>query len=155
MKPVRVETGADPSAALRDDSKDKMKMQHQSSTGPSQRQLRVGEQVRHAIVEVMQRGKFDDIALIDAAHTVTVSEVRLSPDLKNATAFVMTLGGARMDEVLPALNDAASIFQRELGRKVQLKFTPKIKFVTDNSFDEAQKINSILSELNEREESQT
>lgn len=121
-------------------------MNHQSA-GPSQRQLRVGEQLRHAIVEVLQRGRFDDIALIDASHTVTVSEVRTSPDLKNATVFVFTLGGARMDEVLPALNDAAGYIQRELGKKIHLKFTPRLKFVTDNSFDEAQKIDGLLKEI--------
>ncbi len=120
------------------------------SMGPSQRQLRVGEQIRHAIVEVLQKGKFDDIALLDASHTVTVTEVRISPDLKNATAFVMTLGGARLDEILPALNDAAGYIQHQLGRKVQLKFTPKIKFVTDNSFDEAEKINSLLQDIRDR-----
>ncbi len=116
------------------------------STGPSQRQLRVGEQVRHAIVEVLQRGKFDDIALIDASHDVTVSEVRVSPDLKNGTAYVMTLGGAHMDAVLPALNEAAFYFQKEIGRRLQLKFTPRLKFVRDTSFDEAQKINALLKD---------
>jgi ribosome-binding factor A len=122
-----------------------------SAPGPSQRQLRVGEQVRHAIVETLQRGKFDDIALLDASHTVTVSEVRVSPDLKNATAYVMTLGGAHMDEVLPALNEAAFYFQKEIGRKLQLRFTPKVKFVTDTSFDEAEKINTLLSGLPEKQ----
>lgn len=126
----------------------------QSSAGPSQRQLRVGEQIRHAIIETLQKGKFDDAVLFDISHTVTVSEVRTSPDLKNATAYVMTLGGAKMDEVLPALNEAAFTFQKDIGRKLQLKFTPRIRFVMDNSFDEAQKINTILSELAEREENQ-
>ena len=119
-------------------------MQHPD--GPSQRQLRVGEQVRHAIVEVLQRGKFDDAALLDAGHSVTVSEVRVSPDLKNATAYVLTLGGANMEAVLPALNEAAFYFQKEIGRKLQLKFTPRIKFVRDDSFDEAQKINALLKD---------
>ncbi len=126
-------------------------MQNQS-TGPSQRQLRVGEQIRHAIIETLQKGKFDDAVLFDISHTVTVSEVRTSPDLKNATAYVMTLGGAKMEEVLPALNEAAFTFQKDIGRKLQLKFTPRIRFVMDKSFDEAQKINSILSELVERED---
>ena len=126
----------------------------QSASGPSQRQLRVGEQIRHAIVEVLQKGKFDDIALIDASHTVTVSEVRTSPDLKNATAYVMTLGGAHLDEVLPALNDAAGYIQSQVGRKVHLKFTPRLRFVRDGSFDEAQKINSLLADLAERGEHQ-
>jgi ribosome-binding factor A len=123
-----------------------MSMQHESA-GPSQRQLRVGEQVRHAVIETIQRGKFNDAALLDAAHTVTVTEVRVSPDLKNATAYVITLGGARMDEIVPALKDAAGNIQKELGRKVQLKFTPRIRFVADNSFDEAEKINGLLRDL--------
>ena len=118
-----------------------------TSSGPSQRQLRVGEQLRHAIVETLQRGKFNDILLLDAAHNITVTEVRSSPDLKNATAFVMSLGGSNMTELLPALNDAAPYFQKEINRKLTLKFTPRISFVKDKSFDEAQKIDNILKNL--------
>ena len=120
-----------------------------TSSGPSQRQLRVGEQLRHAIVETLQRGKFNDILLLDAAHNITVSEVRPSPDLKNATAFVMSLGGSNMAELLPALNDAAPYFQKEINRKSELKFTPKINFVIDHSFEEAQRIEAILNKLPE------
>jgi ribosome-binding factor A len=81
-----------------------MSSHHRSSNEPSQRQLRVGEQIRHIIAETMQRGHFHDEALIDAGK-ITVTEVRVSPDLKNAKAFVMSLGGQNMEEILPALND--------------------------------------------------
>jgi ribosome-binding factor A len=116
-------------------------------TEPTQRQLRVGEQLRHLIAETLQRGKFNDLVLLDAAHTITVSEVRPSPDLKQARAYVLSLGGVNMDEILPALNEAAPFFQKEIGKKLSLKFTPKITFVKDHSFDEAQKIDTILKNL--------
>ncbi len=118
-------------------------------SGPTQRQLRVGEQLRHMIAETLQRGHFDDEALIDDAPNVTVSEVRVSPDLKNATAYVMSLGGAHMDEILPALNDAAPYFQKEINRQSELKFTPRLSFVRDHSFEEAQRIEEILHNLPE------
>lgn len=114
---------------------------------PSQRQLRVGEQVRQVITETLQRGKFNDILLMDASHNVTVSEVRPSPDLKHAKAYVMTLGGKNIDEILPALNEAAPVFQKELGKKLTMKFTPKIRFVKDTSFDEASRIDDILRNI--------
>jgi len=119
--------------------------------GPSQRQLRVGEQLRHMIAETLQQGHFDHHALLDHASTVTVSEVRVSPDLKNATAYVMSLGGKNMDEILPALNEASFYFQREINNKSGLKFTPKINFVVDHSFEEAQRIESILETLNDKD----
>ena len=123
------------------------KHQNAPSAGPSQRQLRVGEQLRHVIAETMQRGHFHDPLLVDAAPLVTVSEVRVSPDLKNATAYVMALGGSNMDEILPALNDVAAYFQKEVSRQLDLKFTPRIRFVTDRSFDEGNKIDNILKNL--------
>ena len=112
--------------------------------GPTQRQLRVGEQIRHMIVETLQRGHFQDEVLMDEAPNVTVSEVRVSPDLKNATAYVITLGGKDMDIILPALNDSAFYFQKEINRSSNLKFTPKIRFRYDDSFDEAQRIERLL-----------
>lgn len=111
---------------------------------PSQRQLRVGEQLRHIIIETLQRGHFQNEALFETAPMITVSEVRISPDLKNATAYVSLLGGRGLDDVLPALNDVAAYFQREINHKLKLKFTPRLRFVTDHSFDEAQKIENIL-----------
>ena len=116
-------------------------------TEPSQRQLRVGEQLRHVIVETLQKGKFNNILLLDASHNVTVSEVCPSPDLKHAKAYIFTLGGKDMDEMLAALNEAAPVFQKEIGKKLTMKFTPKIRFVKDDSFEEANKIDSILKNL--------
>ncbi len=117
--------------------------------GPSQRQLRVGEQLRHMIAETLQRGHFHDEALVDNAPNVTVSEVRVSPDLKNATAYVMSLGGENMDEILPALNDSAHYFQKEINNASNLKFTPRVNFKVDHSFEEAQRIEKILDSLPE------
>ena len=117
-------------------------MKHHKSKGPSQRQLRAGEQLRHIIAETMTRGHFHNETLLDA--NVTVAEVRVTPDLKNAKVFVMSLGGQDMDIILPALNEEAHVFQKEIGRQQSMKFTPKVQFVRDESFDEAQKIDDIL-----------
>lgn len=81
------------------------------------------------------------------AASVTVTEVRTSPDLKNATAYVMALGGEHMDEILPALNDCAVVFQKEIGHALRLKFTPRVRFVQDESFDAAKRIDDILNKL--------
>lgn len=110
---------------------------------PSQRQLRVGEQLRHMIAETLQRGRFHDEALLDNAPMVTVTEVRPSPDLKHATAYVI---GADAP-VLAALNDSAPYFQQQINRKSQLKFTPKLRFVEDKGFEQAQRIDQLLSNL--------
>jgi len=99
-----------------------------------QRQLRVGEEIRHVVSSTLQRGGFDDPALINSS-LITVTEVRISPDLKNATVFVMPLGGHDVDIILPALNEHAHHFQRELARQMQMKFTPRLKFTTDDTFD--------------------
>jgi ribosome-binding factor A len=112
---------------------------------PSQRQLRVGEQIRHILAETMQRGHFNEAALFDI--NISISEVRISPDLKHATAFVMSLGGANMDVILPALNRDKNVFKKEIARSARLRFTPTIRFVADNSFDEAEKIENILREI--------
>lgn len=114
---------------------------------PSQRQRRVGEQIRHIIAESLQRGHFQSEILVKESHTVTVTEVRPSPDLRNATAYIMTLGGFNIDEILPALNEEAQSFQKEINRKSNLKFTPRLRFVTDDSFEEANRIEEILRDL--------
>ncbi len=118
----------------------------QRSSGASQRQLRVGEQIRHVIAETLQRGHFHDEALLDAGR-ITVTEVRVSPDLKHAKTFVMPLGGFDIESVLLALNEAAPYFQQEINRKTSLKFTPKVHFVPDPSFAQAERIETILRNI--------
>ena len=126
-------------------------MSHHHPQGPSQRQLRVGEQLRHIIAETMRRGHFHDEVLLDAGR-ITVTEVRVSPDMKNATAYVMALGGLDMEIIIPALNEAAPVFQKEVGRQNSMKFTPRIKFKSDDSFAQAQKIDDLLRGIHIPEE---
>lgn len=121
-------------------------MKKARSNEPSQRQLRVGEQIRHVLAEALLRGHFRSEALIDSAG-ITVTEVRVSPDLKHATAYVIKLGGADMDKILPALAEESHTFQKEINRQTQLKFTPKLQFRADDSFDKAMKLDSIINNL--------
>lgn len=121
------------------------------TAGPSQRQLRVGEQIRHIVAETLQRGHFHNETLLDASK-VTVTEVRVTPDLKHANIYVLSLGGHDMEVILPALNDATQYFQKEINRKSQLKFTPKVKFKHDSSFENAQRLDQILSNIHYSEE---
>ena len=121
-------------------------MKSYRAQGPSQRQLRVGEQIRHIVAATMARGHFHGESLLDAGK-VTVTEVRVSPDLKNATAYVMALGGEDMEAILPALNHEHAVFQKEINRQSNLKFTPRIRFVMDESFDNVSVIDNILREV--------
>ena len=109
---------------------------------PSVRQLRVGEELRHALSEVLSRGILRDPFL--AGILLTVTEVRASPDLKKATVFLTPLGGARDAVILKALGRAAIFLQKEVGRKIRLKFTPRLSFVYDDRFDYASKIDQLL-----------
>lgn len=110
---------------------------------PSQRQLRVGEEIRHALASVLMRGDTHITALESVS--VTVSEVRISPDLKHATAYIITLGGSDADAIVEVLNDNAGEFRHQVTRHVaHLKYSPKIRFRKDESFEEAQKINNLL-----------
>lgn len=117
-----------------------------STNQPSQRMLRVGEQIKEVIAETLSRGHFHHEALLDAG-TVTVTEVRVSPDLKHATAYVISLGGTNMTDILPALNEEAHVFQKEINRQTQLKFTPKLQFRMDDTFDNALRIEGILNNI--------
>ncbi len=114
---------------------------------PSQRMLRVGEQIRHVLADALARGHFHDPILIDQAVLVTVTEVKVSPDLKHATAYCITLGGQNMDKILPALNEEAFNFQKEINRQTQLKFTPKLQFRMDDTFDKAQRLDSLINNI--------
>ena len=113
--------------------------QRGQETGPSQRQLRAGELIRHALVEVLREEEISDPAM--AGVSVTVSEVRMSPDLKHALCFVEPLGagvtGQGTADVVAALNRAAKFLRGRLGRHIDMKFTPDLKFIHDESFDTA------------------
>ena len=110
----------------------------------SQRQQRVAEEIRHVLANIIQRGELKDPQLMDLS--VTVSEVRVSPDLKNATAFIAPLGGGSSEELATAMNRAAPFIRMRLGKKLSLKYLPKVIFEADKSFDYAQKIESILAQ---------
>ncbi|NIA72168.1 30S ribosome-binding factor RbfA [Pelagibius litoralis] len=112
------------------------------SKAPSQRQLRVGEELRHALARILARDELRDPVLVGVSLTVT--EVRVSPDLKNATAFVVPLGGDGSREVLKVLNRAGPFLRSQMSREVDLRHTPKLSFQADHSFDEAAKINALL-----------
>jgi len=118
-----------------------------NAPGPSQRQLRVGEQIKHVLADIFARGHFTDPVLIDNAARVTVTEVRASPDLKYATAYVMTLNGEQMEEVLHALNIVAPHLQKDISKQTQLKFTPKLSFKKDETFDQALHLENIINNL--------
>ncbi len=124
-----------------------MKSRNKEILGPTQRQLRVGEQLRHVIVETLHRGHFHDEFLLSHASEVTISEVRVSPDMKHATAYTLRLGGGDMAEFLKALNENADIFQKDIGHEIRMKFTPKVRFVEDDSFENASRIDAILHNL--------
>jgi ribosome-binding factor A len=112
------------------------------STGPSQRQLRVGELIRHALAEMLTRGEIHDDVL--AKHVVTVPEVRMSPDLKLATVYVMPLGGKDVAQVLAALDRNKRYIRGEVAHAINLKFAPDVRFMADETFDESQRIDQIL-----------
>jgi len=113
-----------------------------SAPGGSQRQLRVGEQVRHAIADILAQGIVHDADL--EGHIITVPEVRMSPDLKLATVYVMPLGGRDTEVVLAALERNKKFLRGEVARRVNLKFAPDLRFRVDERFDEAERIEKLL-----------
>ena len=119
-------------------------MKRAANKGPSQRQLRVAEEIRHALASIFERGDLRDPALTE--RPVTVTEVRVSPDLKNATAFVMPLGcGAEAEQrLLEALGRAATHLRGLVAQQLNLKFAPRLSFRRDDSFDEADRIERLL-----------
>ena len=110
--------------------------------GHSQRQLRVGEEIRHLLAELLERGNMRDPDLREAS--ITVTSVDVSPDLRNATAFVMPLGGKDSDRLLAALRRAAPWFRARVGEKAGLRSAPDIRFQLDKTFDEADRIGALL-----------
>jgi len=113
-----------------------------SAPGGSQRQLRVGETVRHAIADILSHGSVHDPDL--EGHIITVPEVRMSPDLKLATVYVMPLGGRDTGVVLAALERNKKFLRGEIARRVNLKFAPDVRFRVDERFDEAERIEKLL-----------
>jgi ribosome-binding factor A len=113
-----------------------------AAKAPSQRQLRVGELVRHALSEILQRGEVHDPAL--EATVVTVPEVRMSPDLRLATAYVMPLGGKGSDEVVAALDRNKKYLRGEVAHRVNLRYAPELRFRVDTSFEEGERVDALL-----------
>ena len=113
-----------------------------STRAPSQRQLRVGEELRHAVVRILEHAHFRDPDLVAAS--ITVTEVRVSPDLKSVTIYVTPLGGQEMERVVVALNRAKGYVRREIAREVALRFVPRIEFAADTSFEYSSQIDALL-----------
>src|SRR5436309_2828263 len=111
---------------------------------PTQRQLRVGEELRHALAQLLRPGELRDPALQEAS--VTVTEVRMSPDLRNAIAFVMPLAGAKADEVMAGLERSAGFLKARIGRSLGLRFTPNLAFAFDRAFEHAERIATLLAD---------
>ena len=118
-------------------------MRHnETQSGPSVRVLRVGEQVRHVLSEILQRGDVHDDVL--AKHPVSITEVRMSPDLRHATVFVKPLLGRDEEAVIKALRTNTAYLQREVAHRIRMKYAAKLKFLPDESFDEASHIDKLL-----------
>ncbi|MEM8789795.1 MAG: 30S ribosome-binding factor RbfA [Pseudomonadota bacterium] len=117
---------------------------HKLGSGPSQRQLRVGELIRRALSEALTRGAVHDPDLDGVS--ITVGEVRTSPDLRQATVFVLPLGGTGAERVLEALNRNRGELRRLVNRAVSLKFSPELRFQTDTSFDRMDATRALLSD---------
>ena len=120
-----------------------MSRSHHKGGEPSQRMLRVAELIRHAAAELLTRGAVDDPVL--AAHVVTVPSVKMSPDLKLATIYVMPLGGKDVKPVVEALEKHRKFLRGEIGHKINMKFAPEIRFRIDESFENAAKIDALLA----------
>ena len=114
----------------------------QKSIIPGQRQLRVGELIRHALAEMLTRGEIHDDIL--ASHVVTIPEVRISPNLRLATVYVASFGGEDVTAVLQALDRSKRYIRGEVARAINLKFAPDIRFMVDETFDEARRIDEVL-----------
>ncbi len=113
-----------------------------STKEPSQRQLRVGQEIKKIITSVLERGDLRSKEVREAI--ITVTEVRVSPDLKYATAYIMTLNGKNLGLVLEMLNEEAWIFKKQIGTKLQLRYTPDINFRVDDTFTEVDRIENLL-----------
>jgi ribosome-binding factor A len=115
-----------------------------TSTGPTQRQLRAGENIRHVLVAILRKGEIREPALVDKS--ITVGEVRMSPDLKHATIFVAALGIHDAEEISVAFNKVSKYLRGEVGRALESKYTPELKFLADTSYDAALKMNELFND---------
>jgi ribosome-binding factor A len=120
------------------------------TAAPTQRQLRIGELIRHKLAEMLARGDIHDDVL--ASHVITVPEVRLSPDLKLATIYVITLGDSGTAEVIKALEQNKRYIRAEVAQAVNLKFAPDIRFRRDATFEEASRIDQLLASTKVRQD---
>ena len=111
--------------------------------GASQRQLRVGEELRHAVSSILRQGTCRDPALYNAS--IAVTEVKLSADLRNATVFVMPLGGANANEVVTGLERSSAFLRRLVAHRVTLRYAPNLVFALDGSFEQAERISALLA----------
>ncbi|MFN7113556.1 MAG: 30S ribosome-binding factor RbfA [Alphaproteobacteria bacterium] len=118
---------------------------------PGQRQLRVGERIRHILSDVMRHGGLRDPDLQNTS-VITVTAVDIGPDLQNAVAYVMPLGGENADAIVAALNRAAGFFRSEMAAQLDLRYTPKVTFKIDRSFDEAAHIDKLLGRYEVRKD---
>jgi len=122
----------------------KARRKSRAGSGPSQRQLRVGEEIRHVLAELFVEGRLHDPELADLR--ITVTEVKVSPDLKNATAFVVPFGGGDPEALADALTRAAPFLRGEIAHALKLRFAPQIRFTADKSFDRAQRLDELFRE---------
>jgi ribosome-binding factor A len=118
--------------------------------GPTQRQLRAGELMRHALVEILRDEEIADPALEGVS--VTVTEIRMSPDLRHATVFVEPLGGDHAGDVVAGLNRHAKFLRGRLGKSIETKFTPALRFLHDESFDEAARMSRLFDDPKVRQD---
>ena len=121
--------------------------------GPTQRQRRAGELIRHSLVEILREEALTDPALEGVS--VTITQVRMSPDLRHAMCFVEPLGGGHADEVVAGLNRVAKFLRGRLGRNIDMKFTPDLRFVHDETFDEAARMNRLFDDPRVRQDLQS
>ncbi|MDG1708333.1 MAG: 30S ribosome-binding factor RbfA [Emcibacteraceae bacterium] len=119
------------------------KSRFNNNSGPTTRVLRVSENIRHALSTILSRGEIRDEDL--SGSSITVTEVRCSPDLRNATIFVMPLGGINEEGVVKALNAHSKYIRGQLSKMVSMKYLPVLKFTSDYSFNEADHIGELLS----------
>jgi ribosome-binding factor A len=121
----------------------KTNSRQKENIGPTQRQLRAAENIRHVLVEIVARGDIQDPALKGVS--LTIGEVRMSPDLRHANVFVSALGQSDAKEYAQALNKASAYLRGQMARNLDSKFTPKLKFIGDNSYDIAMHIDELLA----------